>query len=185
MLSAVQPSVRKLVRFGILVACLAPARAATLARLTLADMVSNSSAIVHGRVTGASTAWQGSIIHTHYQIQVIEQWKGATQSSVDVAVPGGVLNGIRQTFSGAPDLNIGQEYVLFLWTSRHGITYTLGFTQGVFSLSKNASGQTMAARAPTTETLLDPSTGRPVKDQPVSLPLTQLVSLINAGGATW
>jgi hypothetical protein len=183
--TARQPSVRKFVRFGILVAWLLPAHGATLARLTLADMVSQSSAIVHGRITGASTAWQGSIIYTHYQLQVIEQWKGATQSSVDVAVPGGVLDGISQTFSGAPDLNIGQEYVLFLWMSRHGVTYTLGFTQGVFSLSKDASGQTMAVRAPTTETLLDPSTGRPVKDQPVSLPLPQLVSLINAGGATW
>jgi len=185
MTTAIERLVSKLAPFGLSLLCLLPLRAATLARLTLADMVSKSTAIVHGRVTSASTVWQKSIIYTHYQLQVIEQWKGAAQSSVDVAVPGGVLNGIRQTFPGAPDLAIGQEYVLFLWTSSQGITYTLGFTQGVFSLSKNASGQTMAARAPTTETLLDPVTGRPVKDQPLSLPLTQLVSLIAAGGATW
>jgi hypothetical protein len=96
-------------------------------------------------------------------------------------VPGGVVNGVRQTYPGAPQLNIGQQYVLFLWTSPAGATYTIGFTQGVFTLSQSASGQTMAVRAPTTETILDAVTGQPVKDEPISMPLSQLGASITAG----
>ena len=57
------------------------------------------------------------MIYTHYKINVLQQWKGAAQSTMDVLVPGGTANGIRQTYPGAPQLMPGQQYVLFLWTS--------------------------------------------------------------------
>jgi len=162
---------------------LAPLSAATLEQLSLDDMIAKSTAIVHGRVTGSYAAYRGSVIYTHYNVSVLEQWKGASQDTADVLVPGGVANGVRQIYPGSPQLTVGQEYVLFLWTSSTGATYTLGFTQGVFSLPKSAGGQTMAVRAPTTETMLDPVTGRPVKDSPIHMPLSQLISLIAAGVA--
>ena len=159
--------------------------AATLERLSLDDMISKSTAIVHGRVTASSAAYRGTVIYTDYKVSVLEQWKGAAQTTVDVLVPGGVANGVRQTYAGAPEFTISQQYVLFLWTSSTtGATYTLGFTQGVFSLPQDTSGQTMAVRALTTETILDPVTGQVVKDQPISMPLSQLISLIAAGAAT-
>jgi hypothetical protein len=164
-----------------LAAGIAPLWGATLERLTLDDMIAKSTAIIHGQVTGSYTAYRGTVIYTHFSVNVLELWKGPNQSTVDVLVPGGLLNGMRQTYPGAPQLSVGQEYVLFLWTSSTGATYTLGFTQGVFTLSKDASGQTMAVRAPTTETLLEPVTGRVLKDQPVRMPLAQLVSRITAG----
>jgi hypothetical protein len=166
-----------------LAAGLLPVAAATLERLTMPDLVAKSTAIVHGQVTGSSTSFSGNVVYTHYQVNVLEQWKGASQTTADVVVPGGVYNGIRQEYPGAPDLSIGQQYVLFLWTSHKGVTYTMGFTQGVFSLPKDASGQTMAVRAPTTETILEPGTGRPLKDQPIRMPLRKLVSMIQSGGA--
>ncbi len=160
------------------------AGAATLERLSLDDMISKSTAIVEGRVTGSSAAYRGTVIYTDYKVSILAQWKGGAQTTVDVLVPGGVANGVRQTYPGAPEFTIGNEYVLFLWTSSKGATYTLGFTQGVFSLPQSASGQTMAVRAPTTETILDPNTGQVLKDQPISMPLSQLISLITAGVAT-
>ena len=160
------------------------ASAATLERLSLDDMISKSTAIVHGRVTGSSAAYRGTVIYTDYKVSVLAQWKGGAQTTVDVLVPGGVANGVRQTYAGAPEFTIGQAYVLFLWTSSTGATYTLGFTQGVFSLPQDTSGQTMAVRALTTETILDPTTGQVLKDQPISMPLSQLISLITAGVAT-
>lgn len=162
---------------------LAPVWGATLEQLTLAGMISKSTAIVHGRITGSSTAARGSVVYTHYQVNVLEQWKGSTQSTADVQVPGGVANGIRQTYPGAPQLTVGRAYVLFLWTSSKSVTYTIGFTQGVFSLPKDASGQVVAVQAPTTETMLDPVTGRVVNSQPISMPFAQLVSQITAGVA--
>jgi hypothetical protein len=160
---------------------LAPVWGATLERLSLDDMIAKSTAIVHGRISGSSAAYRGTVIYTHFSVNVLERWKGASQSTVDVLVPGGVVNGMRQTYPGAPQLTVGEEYVLFLWTSSTGATYTLGFTQGVFTLPKDASGQTMAVRAPTTETILEPVTGRVVKDQPIRMPLAQLISRITAG----
>ena len=50
------------------------------------------------------------MIYTHYQVQVINSYKGtALVRYVDVAVPGGVLNGFQQPVAGAPVLTAGQE----------------------------------------------------------------------------
>ncbi len=165
---------------------LVPGWAATLERLSLDDMIAKSTAIVHGRVTGASAAYRGTVIYTHFKVSVLEQFKGATVSSTEVLVPGGTVNAIRQTYPGAPQLVVGQEYVLFLWTSSTGATYTIGFTQGVFTLPKDSSGQTLAVRAPSTETILDPVTGNPVKDEPIRMPLANLTAYISSslGGAS-
>jgi hypothetical protein len=173
--------VRKPARVALLLAmCLATGWAATLERLSLDDMIAKSTAIVHGRVTGSYSAFRGSVIYTHFKVSVLEQYKGTPLSTADVLVPGGTAQGIRQTYPGTPQLAAGQEYLLFLWTSSAGATYTLGFTQGVFTLPKDSSGQSLAVREPTTETILDPVTGDPVKDEPIRMPLAKLTAYISA-----
>jgi len=112
---------------------------------------------------------------------VLAQWKGVGQAAIDVLVPGGTANGMRQTYPGAPQLIVGQRYVLFLWTSNKGATYTLGLTQGVFSLLTDSSGNVSAVQMATTETILSPGTGQAVKNQPIGMPLPQLISAIAAG----
>jgi hypothetical protein len=98
-------------------------------------------------------------------------------------VPGGTANGMRQTVPGVPQLVTGRQYVLFLWTSNQGRTYTMGFTQGVFNLT-GASGNLTAAQTPATETMLAPGTGQVARSQPIGMPLQQLISAITAGGTT-
>jgi hypothetical protein len=83
-----------------------------------------------------------------------------------------------------PQLIVGQQYVLFLWTSKQSHTYTMGFTQGVFRLPQDASGNITAVQMPTTETILAPGTGLAVNSQPISMPLAQLIAAIAAGGTT-
>jgi hypothetical protein len=151
--------------------------------LSLNDLISKSTTIVQAQVTGSSASYTGTVIYTHYKVSVLAQWKGPTQSTIDVMIPGGTANGIRQTYPGVPQLTVGQQYVLFLWTSSKGATYPMGFTQGVFNLSQDASGNVTAAQMPTTETILAPGTGQVVKSQPIGMPLTQLISAIKAGGA--
>ena len=161
--------------------CLAPVWGATLEQLSLSDLISRATLIVQGQVTGSTASSSGSAIYTHYKVTVIQQWKGAAQTTIDVQVPGGAANGLRQIVPGAPQLTTGQQYVFFLWTSRTGMVSTLGFTEGVFNLRKDSSGNVMASQMPTTETVLSRTTGLPVNSAPISMPLAQLVSAITTG----
>lgn len=152
--------------------------AATLERLSLDEMVEKSTAIVRGRITTAYSEAHRGIIYTHYGVQVIERWKGQPQAAEDVMVPGGAVQGLRQTFSGSPRLTEGREYVLFLWKAKSGGTHLIGLTQGLFSLPKDARGETLAVRSESTESMLDPVTGRPVRAERIQMPLSELSSRI-------
>jgi len=166
-----------------LAVCLAPAWGATLELLSLNDLIVKSTTIVQAQVTGTSASYTGPVIYTHYKVTVLAQWKGAARSSIDVMVPGGTANGIRQIYPGVPQLVAGQQYVLFLWTSSKGATCPIGYTQGVFNLATDASGNLTAVQMPTTETILAPATGQAVRNQPLTMPLTKLIAAISAGGS--
>src|SRR5690348_15396834 len=120
--SRTAPRVHFPVRMNYLVAilvCFASSlgtlEATTLTRASLDDLIQKSTAIVHGKILGSSPVSRGQVIYTSYRIQVLERWKGAQDAQVEVMVPGGMLNGIRQNVSGAPQLSEGSEYVFFLW----------------------------------------------------------------------
>ena len=112
------------------ICCLAPLQSATLERLSLDDMIQKSTAIVRAKVTGSSAGFTGSIIYTHYQLQVSETYKGSAVT--DVAVPGGVAGNLRQIFAGSPTFNVGDESVFLLWTGKSGLTQVIGLTPGPF-----------------------------------------------------
>lgn len=148
-------------------------QAATLERLSLDQMIQQCTAIVRGQVVSSYAAAHGSLIYTHYGIQVTDRWKGPEAGTLDIVVPGGAAGGLRQSFSGAPVLAQGSEYVLFLWTGPSGLTHIIGLSQGLFSLKRDAGGETVAWRAATSEPMLD-ATGQMVRDQPQQLRLRDL-----------
>jgi hypothetical protein len=55
----------------------------------------------------------------------------------------------------------------------------IGLSQGLFNVSTNAQGQVIVSRGPATATMLD-SSGQPVSDSNLQMPLAQLVSKIQA-----
>jgi hypothetical protein len=181
----------RLAILGLAVGCLTSLSASTLQRLSLQDMILKSTMIVQGKVQpGTSAVLRGPIIYTHYQISVTTTYKGVPfLPSIDVAVPGGALNGLLQPVAGAPTLTAGQQYVFFLWTSKTGLTQVIGLSQGLFSVTTNAQGQVMVSRGAASSTVLD-SSGTPVTDTGVQMPLAQLVSQIqsvlagNSGGSS-
>jgi hypothetical protein len=171
----------------MVISVVAPLPATTLQQLTLDDMIQKSTAIVRARITGSRTASRGvgngADIYTYFQLQVVETWKSPGRAPSEVAIPGGAFNGIRQVVTGAPELKAGQEYVLFLWTSRSGLTQVIGLSQGVFKVSEVGSGGEVAMRPAASELMLDAS-GHPVDDRAVNIQLQDLrAHVVNALGA--
>jgi predicted hotdog family 3-hydroxylacyl-ACP dehydratase len=157
--------------------------AATLERLSMDDMVAQSSDIVRARVVSSQAVFRGAasasgMIYTWYTIEVVDRWKGSGGQQMQVAVPGGVVQGLRQTIAGAPMLTTGQEYVLFIWTSRSGLPQIIGLAQGLFDLSTTPSGTTGLHRSAITEPMLDPVTKKQVTVQGVAYGYNELKSLV-------
>src|ERR1700682_3019193 len=117
---------------GLLASTLGLGHATTLQQLSLDDMTQKSTVIVRGVVQLTHGAMHNGNIYTHYTVQVAEQWKGAPALQFDFVLPGGTANGLQQSIAGTPALANGQEYVLFLWKSRSGLTQVIGLSQGVF-----------------------------------------------------
>jgi hypothetical protein len=159
--------------------------ASTLQRLSLNDMIQKSTMVVRGTILpGSSAAFRGPIIYTHYQLSVTTAYKGTPGTTIDVAVPGGTLNGFRQPVAGAPVFTPGQDYVFFLWTSRSGLTQVIGLSQGLFNVTTNAQGQVIVSRGASSEPMVD-ATGQGVTDSNVQMPLSQLkgkIQIVLAGG---
>lgn len=170
-------SVRHFVLALVLAFCGLPLQGATLERLSLSDMAVKSTIVVRGKVLSSSSEFSGNLIFTHYQIQVTESLKGRASGVIDVAVPGGVANGIRQAVSGAPEFRPGDDYVFFLWTSRAGITQVVGLTQGLFRIGGSGADPSLT-RNPSNELMLDARTHQPVKDAAIQMRLSQLRSAV-------
>jgi hypothetical protein len=169
---------QKYVMLGVVVAVLVwPSPATTLQQLTLADLATKSTFIVRGTLQPSYTARRGSVIYTHYTAQVNEVWKGTASTPIDVAVPGGALNGISQVYSGAPTFTSGQDYVVFLWTSPGGLTQVMGLSQGLFSVSL-ISGVPTVTRAASSQNVLSAS-GQAINDTFFSMKLTDFHASVN------
>jgi hypothetical protein len=166
---------RALSLFVTLVGMLSSARGTTLQQLTVDEMIQESTAIVRAKVVGSRAAVRGRDIYTYYQLQVTENLKGSP--ATDLAVPGGTAAGLRQRVGGAPELNAGGEYVIFLWTSRTGVTQIIGLSQGLFSVVRNHTGDAVLVWPAATEPMVDKS-GRVVTDQTVTMSLSELKSRI-------
>jgi hypothetical protein len=155
-------------------------QASTLQRLSLNDMIQKSTMIVRGTIQpGPSSALRGSLIYTHYQLSVTTAFKGTPGKTIDVAVPGGALNGIQQLVAGAPTFAPGQDCVIFLWTSKSGLTQVIGLSQGLFNVTTNAQGQVMVTRGAISAPMLDAG-GQVVTPSSIQVSLGTLASQIQA-----
>lgn len=142
-------------------------------------MATESTAIVRATVLESYASASGPVIYTHYKLQVSERLKGAAVS--EVVVPGGMVNGVQQLVPGAPKFNRGEEYVFFLWTGPDGMSRVIGLTQGMFSVTEDGSTNPTVRRAASAELMLDSKTRRPVKDQTLTMRMSDLRALAGTG----
>ena len=180
MRNACESRVQRIALFLLcLAAWLAPLPAAILERLSLDELTHQSTAIVRARVVGSDAEFRGSMIYTHWKLQVIDRWKGTERSTIEVLIPGGTTRVLHQDVAGAPKLLTGKEYLLFLWTSKSGATYITGLSQGLFDLGKNATGEWVVSRSASGEPMLDHATWTLVKDESVHMRYSDFTSRIS------
>jgi hypothetical protein len=159
------------------VALLVPAGATTLLKMSMNDLILQSTAIVRAKITGSRTAAVGKDIFTYYELQVSDTLKSSAILPAEFAVPGGVYGNLRQIGIGSPEFTQGQEYVLFLWTSHSGMTQVIGLTQGMFNLTQDISGATVLNRPAIDDQMLDKA-GKPVTDKAVTMKWSEFRSMI-------
>jgi len=152
--------------------------ATTLERLSMTDMADKSQVVVRATVLNGGPEYSGGVVRTHYQLSISEIWKGEVGTQIDVYVPGGRAGGVRELVPGAPVLEIGKEYVVFLWIGPSGRPQVIGLSQGLFNVVKDASGRTLLERPGAKETMIDPATGNPVTDQAVRMNAADVKALV-------
>lgn len=152
--------------------------AATLQKMTLAEMIGKSTAVVHAKVGQCTADFRGSTVYTTCQLSVLEQWKGSANR---VTLPGGTAQGIRHIFAGVPALQTGDERIFFLWAGKSGEPQLIGLSQGLMRLERLSDGTVLAVRTPGRDRMLD-ATGRPVWDEGVEMPLSELRTLVRGAG---
>ena len=158
---------------GILLASTTILSAVTLEKMAVEDMILKSTEIVRGTVVSSSPVKRGSIHYSQLTVRVSERFKGAENSHVVVSIPGGTIDGRRQSFPGAPELRLGGEYIFFLWTGKSGVTQVVGLSQGVLDLRRDAQGNVTAARAAIDANLFDEG-GRPAAAAAIEIPFDRL-----------
>ena len=174
---------RRCSAFLPLLAFCAAASAATLQYLTLDEMTAQATAVVRGTIVASHTTTRGPVIYTLYTMQVSERIKGGTARTIDIAVPGGVANGIRQTFAGAPALETGGEYVVFTWQSKSGLNLIMGLSQGLFTVSEGSGGAEASVSQSGTSELVLNSRGQEITTTPLRLSIGQLRDQVKRVGA--
>lgn len=161
-----RPAAASLVRVALCLSAVAGAGvldATIVPRMSLEAIVSESSSIVHGRVTRAWSAWdpERTAIWTHYEIEVEDALKGGG-TKVVVSEPGGEIDGMHMQVIGAPVYEVGEEAVIFLTPTPLGYLRTCGWGQGRFEVERTARGKAVRSRVEGVELadLKDPAARR-------------------------
>lgn len=119
------------------------ARATVVVPVTAEALTRRSDDVVIATVRRSSSQWDGGHIVTDHEVDVLTALKGRLppRSLVLVRTPGGVVGGIGQYIPGAPSLEQGRSYVLFLSGGVGSVRYLAHLTAAVMAIEGDpASG---------------------------------------------
>jgi hypothetical protein len=156
-----------------------PTCAATLEKLSNDRLISESTEILRGTVLYCTNEYRPPVIYTICEVNVTERLKGPAAARVQVAIPGGTAAGFRQTIEGAPTLQRGGEYLLFLWQGKSGLKQIMGLSQGLMNVVKDAQGNLIVVRAKSEERMVD-SLGKPVEDSTLTMAYQDIAKMVRA-----
>ena len=111
------------------------AGATTIELLSFSEMTDSSELIVSGQIADSWSSWDSEhkYIWTHYRILVSNALKGQG-SQVEIAEPGGVVDGIGMKIGGSTGFRQGETVLVFLQRMPNGYLRTAGLGQGKYSV---------------------------------------------------
>ncbi len=112
------------------------AAATDLPKLSFNQLTDDSEVVVTGQVTRTWASWDSDhkYIWTHYELAVSATHKGSAGQTVDIAEPGGQLDGMGISISGATGYRVGESVLVFLSRMQNGYLRTAGFGQGKYEV---------------------------------------------------
>lgn len=144
--------------------------ATTVAPLSFEQLVSESSAVVYGRVADVRPQWTADrrFIESVVSVDVLKEMKGGAGETIAFTVPGGQVGRYLNVIPGAPTFARGDLAVFFLTAHGPRLPVTTGLTQGVYRVQRDAASGAMLVMPPIVETAGRIIRGD-VKRRPVSL----------------
>jgi hypothetical protein len=140
------------------------ASATSARRLSNQDMVQEAEVIAIGTAIDVQTVWEERTLMTLVTLKVNESLKGATDSTVTIALPGGIDANrpfpVAMTYAGAPQIGVGEEVFVLLRRDddvQSGLV-VVGFSQGKFSIMSDTRGRKVVEQD-LTAILLDSGAG--------------------------
>lgn len=114
-----------------------PLSAITVQPLSFVELVDDSMAIVHGRVTEVHGQWTADRrgIESLIRVEAFDYFKGDLGAAITVRVPGGQVGTFVNLLPGAARFSAGDRVVLFLKATGPSIPIVTGTTQGVFRVT--------------------------------------------------
>ena len=150
---------------ALLLAVVVPAAASTFIALSHHELVSQSDAVIQGRVLKVSSFWSpsGRVIMSEALVQVEEKVRGNAPTVVKVRTFGGTVGGYTVEAHGFPKFAVDERLVLFLQNANETAEVT-GYQQGQWRIV-NDKGVEMAVPTVDGGAMLLGRDGRPVAAQ--------------------
>lgn|GEM_PF-4104553 len=162
---------------GLLVLTAVPnmSQSAIVRGFSLQELAREAHNVVIGTVEGARSFYNddGSVIYTHYTVEVERSVKGLAPAIIEVRLMGGSVGDRELIVAGNPRIENGERVLLFLRDQLD--FYTLvGMSQGKWSV-REFDGRTMAFRGSVPQ---PPSVPQPIPSLlEGELPLSELLKL--------
>ena len=120
------------------------AQASTVTPMSASTLADNAGQVIVGRVTSVRSYWavDPRRIESEVTLEGVDYLKGRLADSSDrftLIVPGGEVDAVRMTVCCAPDLRVGEKWMLFLLPSYHTHP-VVGIFQGAFLIKTDADG---------------------------------------------
>jgi hypothetical protein len=135
---------------AVLLGLAGDARATTLRRMDLSELVQRADRVVHARVLDTAVYWNqsGTKINTDTTFEILDEAKGRGPRQLTLTMLGGRIDPAEMIVDGTPAFAAGEEVLLFTTARPDGKKNLVGFSQGVMRIAVDeATGRQVALSA--------------------------------------